>query len=88
MVDEVKFGASRDDIYKQLVENDIIARKYFYPLINDYECYRNEYDSKLTPIAKKISDNVLTIPMYADLNLEDVDRICDAILNKKGKYYG
>ena len=62
-----------------MAKSAVGARKYFYPLINDYECYRDEYDSKLTPISKEISDNVLTIPMYADLKIEDVDRICDII---------
>ena len=80
--DKKVFGKSRDEIMEELMHENIYTRKYFYPLINDYECYRNEYDSKLTPIAKKISDNVLTIPMYADLSLDDVDRICDIILRK------
>ncbi len=74
------FGKSRDEIIKELEKEGIYSRKYFYPLITDYQCYSNEYDSSLTPIAKKISDNVLTIPMYADLSLEDVNRICDIIL--------
>ena len=67
---------------EELQKENIFTRKYFYPLINDYECYRDEYNSEDTPIAKRISDNVLTIPMYADLSLEDVDRICDIILRK------
>ena len=65
---------------EKLQKENIFSRKYFYPLINDYDCYKNQYDSKLTPIAKKISDNVLTIPMYANLNIKDVDFICDIIL--------
>lgn len=77
-----KFGKSRDEVMKELEKENIYTRKYFYPLINDYECYKNEYDSKNTPIAKKISDNVLTIPMYADLSLDDVDEICNIILKK------
>ena len=66
----------------ELLKENIFTRKYFYPLINDYDCYKDKYSSKDTPIAKKISDNVLTIPMYADLSIEDVDRICDIILRK------
>lgn len=74
------FGKNRDEILEELAKENIYGRKYFYPLINDYQCYKNAYSSKKTPVAKKISDNVLTIPMYADLNLEDVDKICDVIL--------
>ena len=80
--DKEKFGKNRDEVMEELKEENINTRKYFYPLINDYECYRDKYDSNETPIAKRISDNVLTIPMYADLSLEDVDRICDIILKK------
>lgn len=71
---------TRDEIFNKLGEENIIARKYFYPLINDYECYRDEYSSKDTPIAKYISDRVLCLPLYADLELEVVDKICDIIL--------
>lgn len=80
--DKGVFGKNRDDIYAELEKEGIIARKYFYPLISDYECYRDEFDSSKTPIAKSISDNVLTLPMYADLAIEDVDEICDIILRR------
>ena len=56
------------------------ARKYFYPLVSDYACYRSVYSSDRTPVAKKASGQVLTLPMYADLALVDVDRICDVVL--------
>ena len=68
---------------EELKNENIFTRKYFYPLINDYECYKDEYNSKDTPVAKRISDNVLTLPMYADLSLEDVDKICDIILKER-----
>lgn len=70
---------SRDFVYDELKKENIFARKYFYPLISDTECYHNVYSSKETPIAKKISDSVLTLPIYADLEMEDVERICKAI---------
>ena len=80
--DKKVFGKSRDEVMADLLKENIYTRKYFYPLINDYDCYKDLYDSKDTPIAKKISDNVLTIPMYADLSIKDVDRICDIVLRK------
>ena len=80
--DKKLFGKSRDEVMDELLKENIYTRKYFYPLINDYDCYKDKYNSKDTPIAKKISDNVLTIPMYADLSIKDVDRICDIILRK------
>lgn len=75
------YKKTRDQIFDELKANDIIARKYFYPLINDMECYKDfpTSGSEKTPIAKHIADRVLTLPMYADLSLEDVDLICDII---------
>lgn len=70
----------RDEIFEKLGAANIVARKYFYPLINDFECYRDKYSSNETPVAKYIADRVLCLPLYADLELEVVDRICDIIL--------
>lgn len=71
----------RDQIQTKLAENDIYARKYFFPLTSELNCYREEYGHTVrnTPIAKHAADSVLTLPMYADLSLEDVDRICNII---------
>lgn len=71
---------TRDEIFEKLEESNIVARKYFYPLINDFECYRDKYSSNETPVAKHIADRVLCLPLYADLELKVVDRICDIIL--------
>lgn len=75
------FGKSRDELFDFLSAHDIFTRKYFYPLINDYACYRNVYSSESTPIASRIARNVLTLPLYAELDLQDVDRICDLIVS-------
>lgn len=71
---------TRDEIFEKLGAENIVARKYFYPLINDFECYRDKYSSNETPVAKHIADRVLCLPLYADLELEVVDKICDIIL--------
>lgn len=69
---------NRDEICDRLKEHDIIARKYFYPITNSFECY--DFDVNETPIALDISMKVVTLPLYADLTIEDVDKICDIIL--------
>ena len=74
------YKCTRDEVFAKLGEENIIARKYFYPLINDFECYRKNYSSNDTPVAKYIADRVITLPLYADLELEIVDKICDIIL--------
>ena len=70
---------TRDQIYEKLREHDILARKYFYPTINTYSCYKDRFDCTATPVAQYIAQRVLTLPLYADLSLEDVDRICAII---------
>ena len=73
---------NRDEIVVKLKEHDILARKYFYPLTNSFSCYKGQvgFDPNATPVALDISQKVLTLPIYADLSIEDVDRICDIIL--------
>lgn len=78
--DEKQFGKSRDEVYELLKEHDIIARKYFYPAINDMECYQNLKTQNPTPVARKISLQVLTLPIYADLTQKEINDICDIIL--------
>ena len=78
--DKSFFGKNRDEVYEYLANSNIFARKYFYPLISDYACYADEYSSDDTPIAKYVSKNILTLPIYADLSLTEVDKICDIIL--------
>lgn len=73
---------SRNEVFNMLAEKQIVARKYFYPLVNEYDCYKNlpTADVTKTPTAKNVADNVLTLPLYADLKIDDVDKICDIIL--------
>jgi dTDP-4-amino-4,6-dideoxygalactose transaminase len=75
------YKAKRDEIYEELKKNNIFARKYFYPLTNEAQCYKNKFNVEETPTAKYVSDRILTLPLYADLELSDVDRICDIIIN-------
>ena len=79
------FDATRDEIFDALGKQGITARKYFYPLTNSFECYVNlpTAGTEKTPVAAYLADRVLTLPLYADLALEDVDRICDIILSSK-----
>lgn len=74
---------SRNEIFDMLKQHDIIARKYFYPLTNSFACYKYypTAGAEKTPVARYISERILTLPLYADLALADVDRICNIILN-------
>ena len=80
---EKEFGASRNEVCEALKQEEIYARKYFYPLTNEFDCFHGKYDVNDTPVALHISKRVLTLPMYADLSIEDVERICNVILKLK-----
>ncbi len=71
----------RDEICQKLRENSIIARKYFYPLCSNYECYKDLESAKKEklPVANKKANQVLCLPFYGDLAKDDVDRICKLI---------
>ena len=73
---------SRDEIFDRLKAVDVTARKYFYPITNSFDCYRDfpTAGADKTPVAAYIADRVLCLPLFAGLETADVDRICDVIL--------
>jgi dTDP-4-amino-4,6-dideoxygalactose transaminase len=83
IIEAEKFGATRDEVCKKLKENGIYARKYFYPITNSFECYNGRFDPKDTPVALKISNEVMTLPLYGELEEETVNKICDIISKRK-----
>ena len=82
--DEKVFGATRNEIMAKLAEQGIGARKYFYPLTNTFDAFHGKYDVNETPVALYVSKRVLTLPLYADLPLDVVEKICKIILSCKG----
>ncbi len=81
--DPAVFGADRDQVSDTLKEYGIFARKYFYPLTSESACYAGRFDPNETPVALAASRNVLTLPMFADLALSDVDDICEIVAGCK-----
>lgn len=71
---------NREELLAKLKQNNIHARKYFYPLTSHFECYKGLFSINDTPVAENIANNVITLPLYADLSLKDVDHICELIL--------
>jgi dTDP-4-amino-4,6-dideoxygalactose transaminase len=80
-VNEDEYGMSRDCLYERLKQNDIFGRRYFYPLISDFPVYRGLPSSapERLPIARKIASEVICLPIYADLQLEEVKKIASVI---------
>lgn len=85
--DEKKFGLTRNDVFDALEKENIFARKYFYPLTNTYDCFHGRYDVNKTPIALYVSERVLTLPIFADLSVQNVDKICDIVLSNRNKKF-
>ena len=79
-IKENEFGMSRDALYLYLKEHGVFSRKYFYPLTNSFECYRDKFDVEKTPVALSVSNEVLTLPLYAELSESDVKKICKIIV--------
>lgn len=75
-----ELGISRDELAERLwTEKNINARKYFSPIVSDMTYYKNKYGEINMPVAKKISERILTLPMYYELTIEEVDYITDSI---------
>lgn len=77
-----KSGKSRDGLFGELRKNSVHCRRYFYPLISEFDAYKEIIDkSKIfVPVAKKVSESVLCLPIYPDLSKEDQGLIIDLIL--------
>lgn len=78
-IDSHKYGMSRDEIYELLKTFNVYSRRYFYPLICDYSCYRGLSVHDPLTIARSVSDRILTLPIYHDLTITEVDKICEII---------
>ena len=74
-----QLGYGRDAVLAALAEQEIFARKYFYPLTSSFPLVRQNYPVQETPVAQKAAEEILCLPLYADLTLEQVDRVCDVI---------
>jgi len=75
------YPLSRDELYSRLKEKNIHARRYFYPLISDMPMYRglSSADQSNLPVAEALSQQVLCLPIYPDLTLEDVLTVIEIV---------
>ncbi len=78
---EADFPLQRDALYAYLQTQNIMTRRYFYPLISEFPMYRGlpSAGRHLLPVAHHVADRVLCLPIFPDLPLEQVDRICDIL---------
>lgn len=80
-IDKEKFGKSRDGLYEELKKHNIFGRRYFYPLISQFPSYSGLESAQLgkMPIAEKATEQALCLPIYPELSVHDVDKICSYI---------
>jgi len=85
-VDEKEYGMSRDLLYEKLKEKGFFARRYFYPLISDFLPYRGLSSSMADnlPNAVRMANEVICLPLYADISISDVQQICETIQYSAG----
>ena len=81
LVDKEEYGLNRDELLDLLAKENIYARKYFYPLVSENQGFGIDM-AKNTPIAKKVSENILCLPLFADLQTADVEKICKIIKDR------
>ena len=78
-IDDSEFGVTRDELFNKLKAYNIYTRRYFYPLLCDYACYRSISLNDPLKVARRVSERILTLPIYDDLDHSDVERICEII---------
>ena len=79
-----KYGMTRDELYFKMKEQNVLGRRYFYPLISEFSTYRGLESAKPEnlPVANRVADSVICLPMYHGLSDEEVSRILSTIMKK------
>ncbi len=78
-----EFCLKRDELYDLFKTKDVYTRKYFYPLTSDQVCFKNKYRNCDLETARKLAEQVLVLPLYEELEITELQYICDII---KGDY--
>lgn len=81
-IDAEKYGMTRDELYFKMKEQNVLGRRYFYPLISTFSTYRGLDSAKPSnlPNAHKMADEVICLPMHHALSEEDINRIIELIV--------
>jgi dTDP-4-amino-4,6-dideoxygalactose transaminase len=87
-VDEQEFGVTCDGLYEELRKYNVHSRRYFYPLVCDYACYRSVSVKDPLTVARRAASTILTLPIYDSLDLPDVETICEIIISLEQKKHG
>ena len=79
-----EYGKTRDELYYQMREQNVLGRRYFYPLISTFSTYRSLPSASVEnlPVATKIANEVICLPMHHAISDEDMDRIINILIGK------
>ena len=82
LIDAEEYGMTRDELYFKMKEQNVLGRRYFYPLISTFDTYKNLESSNPAnlPVATLIADQVICLPMYYGLTEEDLERVIKCIV--------
>jgi dTDP-4-amino-4,6-dideoxygalactose transaminase len=80
-INKEKYGKSRDEVYEELKKYNIFGRRYFYPLISQFPTYRGLESAQpgKMPVAEKVTQNVICLPIYPALDEASVNSTCGII---------
>jgi dTDP-4-amino-4,6-dideoxygalactose transaminase len=83
LIDKLKYGKDRDYVYDELKKHSIFARRYFYPLISQFPTYKGLDSARpeKLPVAEQVATQILCLPIYPDLTMEVVSKICKIIVS-------
>jgi dTDP-4-amino-4,6-dideoxygalactose transaminase len=81
LVDEKKYGQSRDEVYDDFKKQNIFCRRYFYPLISQFPTYKGLESAQpgRLPVAEHIASRVLCLPLYPELEQTDLASITGSL---------
>lgn len=82
LIDAEEYSMSRDELYFKMKEQNVLGRRYFYPLISTFDTYKNLESSNPAnlPEATRIADEVICLPMYYGLTEEDLERVVKCVV--------
>lgn len=79
LIDKTEFGMGRDELHDRLKEQNIITRKYFYPLVSDYH-ESESWQTDILPVAHNVAKSILCLPLFHDISPAQIERVAELVL--------
>lgn len=81
-IDAAEYGMSRDELYFAMRDQNVLGRRYFYPLISTFDTYRGLESAGAAnlPVATRMADEVICLPMHHGLTEAELERVVKCIV--------